>query len=391
MPVDVVALMLHGAMVAEGYDDCEGDLFKHIRGIVGEEAAVGAAFDAHAHLASDMMQYADILIPCKEYPHTDFVERSQELIDLLAATSSGTIKPVMSSFDCRMIDAFQTPREPMRSFVDKMSALEQEHEDVLSISLFQSFPWSDVPVMGAKMLVITDNNPTKGSRLAEELGRELFSLRGKVSKPMLTIDQAIDHALAMDEGPLVLADFADNPGGGAPCDSTYLLQGLLDRGFENAAFGRLYDPLTMGQIRLWGEGSKVQLRIGGKLSRMSGDPVDMEVEIKKILRAGEVGVHGEEPETFDAAWVHGSGIDIVLGDNNGQTFYRSDFTRLGVPLVEKKIIIVKSSQHFYTDFETIAKDVQYVDSPGVLARDPTQLHFERINRPMWPFDENPFR
>ena len=35
LPVDAVILPLHGAMVAEGYDDCEGDLIARIREIVG--------------------------------------------------------------------------------------------------------------------------------------------------------------------------------------------------------------------------------------------------------------------------------------------------------------------------------------------------------------------
>ncbi len=390
LPIDIVALMLHGAMVAEGYDDCEGDLFKHIRRVVGDKAVVGSVFDAHAHLGPEMLEYADLLIPMKEYPHTDFVERSEELIALSAAAARGEIEPVMSVFDCRMIDAFHTPREPMRGFVDKMMALERSDADILSISLFQSFPWSDVPVMGAKMLVISDNRPDKGARVAEDLGRELFSLRGKVSEPKLSIDVAIDRALGVDGGPVVLADFADNPGGGAPCDSTFLLQGLLDRGITNAAFGRLYDPLALEQVKLRGEGSRFSLRIGGKLSRMSGQPVDLEIEVRKILKGEETGVHGEAGVWFEGAWVRGAGIDIVLGDSRGQTTEQTEFLRFGIPLNEKKIIIVKSSQHFYTSFAPIAKEILYVDSPGVLATDLTQLPFERIKRPMWPFDEQPF-
>jgi len=146
-----------------------------------------------------------LLIPMKEYPHTDFVERSEELLALSAAAAHGEIEPVMSVFYCRIIDAFHTPREPMRSFVDKMMALERSDADILSISLFQSFPWSDVPVMGAKILVISDNRPDKGARVAEDLGRELFSLRGKVSEPKLSIDVAIDRAFGIDGGPIVLA------------------------------------------------------------------------------------------------------------------------------------------------------------------------------------------
>jgi microcystin degradation protein MlrC len=43
LPLDVVAYSLHGAMIAEGYDDCEGDLLARTRALVGPEVAVGAA------------------------------------------------------------------------------------------------------------------------------------------------------------------------------------------------------------------------------------------------------------------------------------------------------------------------------------------------------------
>ena len=35
LPVDAVILGLHGAMVAQGYDDCEGDLLERVREMVG--------------------------------------------------------------------------------------------------------------------------------------------------------------------------------------------------------------------------------------------------------------------------------------------------------------------------------------------------------------------
>src|SRR5690242_18847736 len=42
LPVDAVILGLHGAMVAHGYDDCEGDLLAHVRRLAGPGAVIGA-------------------------------------------------------------------------------------------------------------------------------------------------------------------------------------------------------------------------------------------------------------------------------------------------------------------------------------------------------------
>ncbi len=390
MPVDIVALMLHGAMVAEGYDNCEADIFKHVRNVVGEKAVVGGVFDAHAHLGPKMTKYSDLLIVSKEYPHTDFGERSEELIDLSYAVLRGDYTPVSSSFDCRMIDMFHTPREPMRSFVDKMYRLEREDDEVISISLFQSFPWGDTPVMGNKILVITDNNPEKGERLAEELGRELFTLRGKVADRWTPMDEAIDKAIAVDGGPVVIADAADNPGGGAPCDSTFILQALIDRGIGNAVFGSVDDPGATEQIVAAGDGATLRVKIGGKKSSLSGKPVDLDVKVMKILRADDKGVNGEDPWGADAAWVRIKGIDVIVAQATGQVFVPAEFERFGIPLQERKLIVVKSSQHFYAGFAPIAKEVIYADTPAVLTSDLKALPFKNISRPMWPFDEDPW-
>ncbi|MCP4124914.1 MAG: M81 family metallopeptidase, partial [Bacteroidetes bacterium] len=209
--------------------NCEGDLLKHIRQLVGKDVVIGTVLDSHTHLGKEMLEYADLLIATKEYPHTDFKERSEELIELLHAASNKEIKPVSSSFDCRMIDNYHTPREPMRSFVNKIKNIEKEDKDILSISVIHSFPWGDSSVMGTKILVISDNNPAKGQQLAEQLGMELFSMRGNLSEPWIPMNDALDQAMATKGGPVVLADAADNPGGGAPCDSTFILQALIDR------------------------------------------------------------------------------------------------------------------------------------------------------------------
>src|SRR5580693_2549451 len=40
-PFDIALVHLHGAMVADGYDDCEGDLLARLRGVLGPGAIIG--------------------------------------------------------------------------------------------------------------------------------------------------------------------------------------------------------------------------------------------------------------------------------------------------------------------------------------------------------------
>ncbi|MFM1856026.1 MAG: hypothetical protein RLZ83_1335, partial [Pseudomonadota bacterium] len=49
MPVDGVLLGMHGAMVADGCDDCEGDILEHVRAIVGPDVPIGVELDPHCH------------------------------------------------------------------------------------------------------------------------------------------------------------------------------------------------------------------------------------------------------------------------------------------------------------------------------------------------------
>ncbi|HVX73747.1 MAG TPA: M81 family metallopeptidase, partial [Devosia sp.] len=202
LPVDAVVLGLHGAMVADGYDDCEGDFLGRVREIVGPDVLVCAELDPHSHLTDKRVAAADFFTVFKEFPHTDFVDRARDLWRIALSTLRGEVKPVMSVFDCRMIDVFPTSRQPMRGFVDRLFALEKSEPKVLSISVIHGFMAGDVPQMGTKMLVVTDNAPAAGAALAEELGRELFALRGTFMAPQVDEVAAVDQALAATAWPV---------------------------------------------------------------------------------------------------------------------------------------------------------------------------------------------
>ena len=157
MPVDGVLLGLHGAMVAHGYDDVEGDIIERVRAIVGPKVVIGVELDPHCHLTLKRLSLADIIICYKEFPHTDVVERAEEVLTLVLRTLRGEIKPVMSVYDCRQIQSYPTTLPLMRAFVDRLFAMEGK-DGVLSLSVAHCFPYGDVPEIGTRMLVITDGD-----------------------------------------------------------------------------------------------------------------------------------------------------------------------------------------------------------------------------------------
>lgn len=389
MPVDVVLLSLHGAMIADGYDDCEGDLIACCRQIAGPQAIIGGLLDPHCHLTDAMIANATLLVAYKEYPHVDIPARAKDLFRLAADAAEGRTKPVMRDYDCRMICAMHTPYEPMRGFVDDMTSRESE-PGVLSLSLAHGFPWGDHPRVGARTLAVTDNDTALAERLARQLGEKLFSLRHEIMRPYPDISGALDRALANPAGQVVLADVSDNPGGGAPGDATFLLEAILERGITNVVTGIYWDPIALRICREAGEGARLDLRLGGKCGPMSGRPVDLAVTVKK-LAGGLTQRFGDLPAPLgEMAWIEANGVDIVVNDNRTQTFHPEAFTQLGIDLSAKRIICVKSSQHFYAGFAPIASEVIHVATPGSITPDYANIPYTKRTPNYWPKVENPF-
>jgi microcystin degradation protein MlrC len=386
LPVDVVLLSLHGAMVAEGYDDCEGDLLAKVRALAGPDAVVGAELDLHCHLTATMTEAADLLVFYKEYPHTDTYERAEELVDLALRTARGEIRPTTAVFDCRMIATIHTTREPAKSFVARMQALEGE-DGVLSVSLCHGFPWADVADLGVQVLVVTDGDPARAQALAEELGREVQALRGTTAAPMLDHEEGLARALASSGGPIVLADTSDNAGGGAPSDATFLLRRLLEQGVGEVALGPFWDPVAVGFCQLAGIGARLQLRLGGKVGPISGAPLDVEAEVLHLAQGARQRFSGGWTQLGDVAAVRIGGVEVLLNATRTQAFDPALFTDHGIALEDKKLVVVKSAQHFHAGFAPIAKEVLWLDGPGALTQDFARLPYTKVRRPIWPLDQ----
>jgi microcystin degradation protein MlrC len=388
MPVDLVLMSMHGAMIAQGYDDCEGDMMARIREIVGPEAKIGLELDPHCHLTEQMLDNATAIICYKEYPHIDVKERAEELFTLCADAAEGNITPVMRDYDCRMLAMYHTPFEPMRSYVDRMSAMEGK-DGILSVSLVHGFPWGDSPRVGARTLVITDGDAELAEARAQELGQDLWALRDKLRRfpPM---EEGIDRALTVNGAPVVMADFADNAGGGAPSDATFVLRAALDRGLKDIAFGTFWDPVLVGMCIDAGVGAKIAVRIGGKIGPMSGNPVDLTVTVRGIARDAVQHLGSAAMSMGDCVWLESDGLHILVNTRRTQTFHPEAFENTGMDLGAMKYIVVKSSQHFYDGFAPIAAEVIHLATPGAITPDFTIIPFTKRDDSYWPKTENPF-
>jgi microcystin degradation protein MlrC len=385
MPVDAVLLSLHGAMVADETESCETDLVRRVRAIVGPTVPIGVELDLHCHLAEELVAAATAIVIFKEYPHIDVRERAAELFDIVAAAAEGRAAPRMALFDCRMLGVYPTSIEPMASFLRKVRGLEGR-DGVLSISIAHGFPWGDVAQAGTRVLVVADGETADGKALARRLGLELRELRPRIEAPWLPLDQALDAAIAAPAGPIVLADMADNAGGGAPSDSTFVLRTMLERGMGDAVIGCIWDPGAVALAFEAGEGARLKLRVGGKLGPMSGDPIDLDAAVTRLARDAVQDGLGAKVSMGDAAAIRAGGIDMVLISKRTQTFTPSAFASVGLDPAQKRYVVVKSMNHFRTGFEPIAKAILYVAAPGAIEFDYRRIAYTRLRRPIYPLD-----
>ncbi len=394
LPVDGVILGLHGAMVAQGYDDCEGDLLECVRALAGPKAVIACEFDPHSHLTPKRVEACNIMAAFLEFPHTDFYERGEHVVDLALAALRGRIIPVISAFDCRMIAVFPTSREPMRSFVDRIKAI-QGKDGILSISLIHGFMAADVPEMGTRVIVVTDDDKAKGDALARTLGMEIFAMRGKTLWDETGVEQGIDRALAANGAqpgkPAVIADTWDNPGGGVAGDGTFILRRLIERGVQKAGVATIWDPMAVTFCHAAGEGARLRLRFGGKSGAEAGEPIDADVEVLKAVDEAWQSFGPSRVTLGRSALVRivGTGIDVILNTNRTQTFEPDVFTNLGVDPMGKQVLLIKSTNHFYAGFAPIAAEVIYVSAPSSYPADPGRTNYTKLSRPIWPRVSDP--
>jgi microcystin degradation protein MlrC len=365
-PFDAVFLFLHGAMAADGYDDCEGDIIARAREILGHGVPIGVELDLHCHLTAAMIEAATVIAIIREYPHTDYVARAMEMYEICLATARGEVQPASAMFDCRMIGFYPTTAAPMRELVDSLAEV-VKRPGILTAAIAHGFPWADVADIGTRILVVADNDRALAEATAREIGMRMYAMRDALSVRFPDMAAAVATAMA-EPGLTVLGDTADNPGGGAPGDATYLLRHLIEAGVEDAAIGFFWDPVVVSLCHEAEVGACFPIRLGGKSGPASGEPIDLLVTVRGIAcDHGQIGPSGGRREMGDAVWLSiDGGIDIGVCSRRIQTFSPDAFSGLGIDLAGKRIVAVKSSHHFYARFAPIADRVIHVATPGAM-------------------------
>ena len=395
--LDAVLLNLHGAMVAEHTDDGEGTLLERVRAKVGPGAIVAATLDLHANVTKAMAKHADILVSYRTYPHVDMYEIAAETVEIVRLALNGKVKP--KTFLARRAqiygadDGRTTSPGPMTELLARSAKIKESDAGVLSASINGGFAWADIPEVGPSAVIVGDGNDPRFQDYAESLADEIWEGRHRSSVKFFSVADAIAQAKAVGrEGkPVVLADFADNPGGGGYGDTTGLLRGMIEARLESAAVAAFFDPDVARACHTAGVGGTITVELGGKVDPRFGKPIEVTGTVTHLsdghmLIEGPM-MRGVALNMGMTATLKIGGVEVVINSRRFQNYDRNFFRAGGIEPAERAVLAVKSSQHFRAAYAPIASEIIVADEGGgVMSNDLRKLPYTRVPRPVYPLD-----
>ena len=394
--IDGVLLGLHGAMVTEFCEDGEGELLERVRAVLGPDVPIGITLDPHANVTRKMTDLADIVVSYKTYPHVDMREIGKLAAGILQRTMKGEIRPVTLRAERPMLEEVNGGRTdigPMVERIAKARAYENE-AGVFAVSVNGGFGNADIHEVGPTVLVTCEGEREKHQAFAEAMVEDMWQRRFDVVTPFLSVEEAVAEAktYVATKGPLIIADYADNPGGGGYGDATGLLKGMIDADLKDACFGPMVDPEVAAELRKGKPGSTVSVRLGGKVDpEIGGGPLELTGTLVSVSDGDYTGdgpmIGGLQASWGPCAVLRVGDIEILVPTIRAQMNDLQQFRAFGIDPAAKRVVWLKSMQHFRAAFEPIAGKVTVCDSGALCTPDLGKLPYRRVRRPLYPLDK----
>ena len=379
--LDGICLHLHGAGVAEGVDDIEGDILASIRDVVGDDIPIVAALDLHGNITETMIEKADALLGNIEYPHTDSYDRGVEALELTVAIILGEVKVNMAFTKLPILIPTTTSYHSPIKEINNLCQEWEKHPEVLDCTLFHGFPYSDIPDAGVSIVTLTKENAALAEEICKKVGDKVWETREKFYPTLPSPKEAIDDAAAKHEHPIIINETSDNPGAGTPGDGTYLLNEMLKANHPKSCFGFIYDPEVAEQAHHAGVGTKIEIELGGKTDNLHGQPLKLSAYVKCLtdgrFRQSSPMWTGKEMHLGKSTRLQVGNVDIIVCSVCSQTFDEQIFLLHGIDVLQSSIVGLKSSHHFRAAYEPIAKQIITADSPGLSTHDLSTFQYKK--------------
>jgi len=397
--LDAIYLDLHGAAVAEGADDAEGELLQRLRAIAGDRLPVVASLDLHANVTERMLRLTSAMTAFRTYPHVDMREtglRAAQMLALrLAAPRHARTMHAERVPFLLPLNAQCTLMGPAAEVIALIEQLEAEHREAdLELNFSMGFSAADFAECGPVLFGYgTDAAIVRGA--VQRLHDAVVTARPRWRLDLLSPRDAIEQAIALAadaDRPVVIADTQDNPGAGGDSNTTGLLRALLaaDAGRRldgRVALGLLFDPASAAAACAAGAGATLDVQLGRAVPTWSGALTDPPVAARcRVLATSDGVVPLFGPMTAGAtmtlgpsACVEVDGVQVLLASAKAQMLDLDLYRFLGVEPTQMKLLVVKSSVHFRAAFAPIASHILVAKAPGPMAADPGDLPWRHLS------------
>ncbi|MDB5372169.1 MAG: hypothetical protein JWP04_811 [Belnapia sp.] len=396
---DGILLDLHGAMVAEEFEDGEGELLRRIRAI-DAATPIGVAYDMHANIHAAMVEGPAVTGGYHTYPHIDQAETAERVARVLLRVLRGEVKPATAWDRAPMIPhvmAQGTHAFPNRELQALCAGWEASGR-ALTASLYVGFPHADIEQAGLSAVVTTDNDPADAAAMVAELigfawkARQEFTFR---PEPLAeSVARAASAGAARGTLPVVLLDHYDNCASGGTMDTTEVLAEILRQGLTDVAFFGICDPEAVAACQAAGVGATITLALGGKLPMpalpRSSAPLTVTGLVKTISAGSFVTKEGLSPglKVFMGPTVvlDTGTVEIVLVTKQIEPVSPDMFRILGIEPRDKRYLAIKSRVHWRAALGPLAREIVECAGVGVCTSDYGQLTFRNLRRPIYPLD-----
>ncbi|SHH67018.1 M81 family metallopeptidase [Pollutimonas bauzanensis] len=384
LPVDAVYLDLHGAMVAQTFDDGEGELLRRARAVVGPDVPIVASLDLHANVTAQMLEQADILVAYRTYPHVDMAETGARAYRQLQGRLAAGVRPKVAVRRLPFLIPICwqcTDIQPAKGLYQQLAEIEK---DVTHMSFATGFPAADFPECSPVIWAYADDQASANAaadRLAAAANAAEASFAGKLYSPDEAVQYAMGKALSSAR-PIVIADAQDNPGAGSNSDTTGMLRALLRNKAKRAAIGLIVDPVAAAKIHACGQGERIRLAIGGNAGLADDQPFEGDFFIES-LSDGKVDAtgpyyHGFRLDMGPSACLLIDGVRVVIASRKVQMADQAMFRFVGVEPTAQAVLVVKSAVHFRADFTPIAEEIIVGAAPGFMPMILRQLPWKNL-------------
>jgi microcystin degradation protein MlrC len=395
-PLDAIALNLHGAGVADGYPDADGEILRAVRERFGADMPIGCVLDLHANVTKEMLEYADLLTGVKEYPHVDEFEAGAEMLEILFDMVKNGWRPYKRLIQLPWLIA---PAEgvtlsgPAHDVQQRLCQAEKEDTELVNATFFHGFPYSDIEQEGVSVTAMAKTKEA-ADRCALDIARYAWSRRRDFAVPAHSAEEAFDLAeqIPITNGPVVINESSDNTGGGTPGDGTYLLREMIKRNLKGSAFGSIHDPEVALLASKAGVGAKISCKLGGKIDDLHGEPIEITDAYVKCISDGKyislspMGRGTMRNAGLTVLLVVGN-VNIVVSSIRGQAMDDGLFRVVGLRHDLLTYAAVKSSQHFKGWWKDHCSGIVACDSPGIHCADLTTFDFKHANTAYFPLQD----